>query len=218
MGGSFANWGLAFSCFDCSLQYVRKKVCFLPHCCLIVHAAWWSFLHHFICSGGPLECDLGRVPYRRVSAGEAHDWCMLGSGCQVRPCVLMLRTCAVQLRHGWKSAAQSAAFGGFLLALIEGVGIALNKMTSPPPPGLPYQPPMGAPGGPPLPSGGESFSDYWISLQWAKAHTKPAVSCQTFLSNKRHLRQLHLQPATSLYQPAFIQPVSNLSPNISNRY
>jgi hypothetical protein len=26
MGGSFANWGLAFSCFDCSLQYIRKKV------------------------------------------------------------------------------------------------------------------------------------------------------------------------------------------------
>ena len=26
LGGSFANWGLAFSLFDCSLQYVRKKV------------------------------------------------------------------------------------------------------------------------------------------------------------------------------------------------
>ncbi len=26
MGGSFANWGLAFSCFDCSLQAIRKKV------------------------------------------------------------------------------------------------------------------------------------------------------------------------------------------------
>lgn len=26
LGGSFANWGLTFSCFDCSLQYIRKKV------------------------------------------------------------------------------------------------------------------------------------------------------------------------------------------------
>jgi import inner membrane translocase subunit TIM17 len=26
LGGSFANWGLAFSCFDCSLQAIRKKV------------------------------------------------------------------------------------------------------------------------------------------------------------------------------------------------
>lgn len=26
IGGSFANWGLSFSLFDCSLQYLRKKV------------------------------------------------------------------------------------------------------------------------------------------------------------------------------------------------
>lgn len=26
LGGSFANWGLTFSLFDCSLQYLRKKV------------------------------------------------------------------------------------------------------------------------------------------------------------------------------------------------
>lgn len=26
LGGSFANWGLTFALFDCSLQYVRKKV------------------------------------------------------------------------------------------------------------------------------------------------------------------------------------------------
>jgi hypothetical protein len=55
-------------------------------------------------------------------------------------------------------------------AMIEGLGIALNKLTSPPPPGLPYQPPAGmgappgGPGGPPPPSpypagaGGENFS------------------------------------------------------------
>lgn len=26
LGGSFANWGLSFALFDCSLQYIRKKV------------------------------------------------------------------------------------------------------------------------------------------------------------------------------------------------
>lgn len=91
MGGSFANWGLAFSCFDCSLQYIRKK----------------------------------EDPWNAIWAGA------LTGG-------------FLQLRHGLRSAAQSAAFGGFLLALIEGVSISLNKMTSPPPPGVPYQPPMGA--------------------------------------------------------------------------
>eukprot|EP00199_Chlamydomonas_sp_CCMP681_P005920 CAMPEP_0119107878 /NCGR_PEP_ID=MMETSP1180-20130426/12088_1 /TAXON_ID=3052 ORGANISM="Chlamydomonas cf sp, Strain CCMP681" /NCGR_SAMPLE_ID=MMETSP1180 /ASSEMBLY_ACC=CAM_ASM_000741 /LENGTH=225 /DNA_ID=CAMNT_0007093427 /DNA_START=36 /DNA_END=713 /DNA_ORIENTATION=+ len=96
VGGSFANWGLAFSCFDCSMQYVRKK----------------------------------EDPWNAIAAGA------LTGG-------------FLQFRHGLKSAAQSAAFGGFLLALIEGVGIALNKMASPPPPGAPYQAPMGAPGGPP---------------------------------------------------------------------
>ncbi|GLI59631.1 hypothetical protein VaNZ11_001556 [Volvox africanus] len=67
----------------------------------------------------------------------------------------------LQLRFGFASAAKSAAFGGFLLALIEGLGIALSKLTSPPPPGLPAA--MGAPmgsggpihgqGGPVLPPG-----------------------------------------------------------------
>ena len=46
-------------------------------------------------------------------------------------------------------------------AMIEGLGIALNKLTSPPPPGLPYQPPVaamgppGGPGGPPPPGPGD---------------------------------------------------------------
>jgi import inner membrane translocase subunit TIM17 len=39
----------------------------------------------------------------------------------------------LQLRTGARSAAKSAAFGGVLLAMIEGLGILLTKMTAPPP-------------------------------------------------------------------------------------
>lgn len=97
LGGSFANWGLTFSMFDCSLMYLRKK------------EDPWNAIWAGACTGGFL-----------------------------------------QLRFGLKSAAKSAAFGGFLLALIEGLGIALQKFTSPPPPGVPFNPAM-APGmqGPP---------------------------------------------------------------------
>ncbi|PIA55882.1 hypothetical protein AQUCO_00700302v1 [Aquilegia coerulea] len=39
----------------------------------------------------------------------------------------------LQIRQGAKIAGKSAIFGGCLLALIEGMGIMLNKITSPPP-------------------------------------------------------------------------------------
>ena len=39
----------------------------------------------------------------------------------------------LQLRTGPRSAAKSAAFGGVLLAMIEGLGILLTKVTAPPP-------------------------------------------------------------------------------------
>jgi import inner membrane translocase subunit TIM17 len=104
MGGSFANWGLAFSCFDCSLQYVRKKVR-----CVLVHA---------VC-GALLQLDAtGGCVYAVIIALHDHLTC----------CVLLtqedpwnaiwagaLTGGFLQLRHGLKSAAQSAAFGGFLL-------------------------------------------------------------------------------------------------------
>lgn len=99
LGGSFANWGLTFSLFDCSLQYVRKK----------------------------------EDPWNAIGAGA------LTGG-------------FLQLRSGFKSAAKSAAFGGILLAMIEGLGIALGRLASPPPPGLPQN--MG-PGGP-MPGGLEA--------------------------------------------------------------
>lgn len=43
----------------------------------------------------------------------------------------------LQLRTGLRSAAKSAAFGGVLLAMIEGVGILLTRMTAPPPAPMP---------------------------------------------------------------------------------
>lgn len=99
LGGSFANWGMMFSLFDCSLQYVRKK----------------------------------EDPWNAIGAGA-----MTGG--------------FLQLRTGLKSAARSAVFGGVLLAMIEGLGIALGRLASPPPPGIP-QPGMGAPGVGPIPGG-----------------------------------------------------------------
>lgn len=57
----------------------------------------------------------------------------------------------LSLRTGARSAAKSAAFGGVLLAMIEGLGILLTRATAPPP-----APPMMemAPGGAPLPQQG----------------------------------------------------------------
>ena len=56
----------------------------------------------------------------------------------------------LQLRTGMRSAAKSAAFGGVLLAMIEGVGILLTRMTAPPPAPVVRRPARAAP--PPLPA------------------------------------------------------------------
>lgn len=58
----------------------------------------------------------------------------------------------LQLRSGLRSAARSAAFGGVLLAMIEGLGIILTKMSSPPTPRM--DPRMVGPMGPGMPPGG----------------------------------------------------------------
>ena len=50
----------------------------------------------------------------------------------------------LQLRTGVRSAAKSAAFGGILLGMIEGVGILLTRVTAPPPAPVPM---MEMPGG-----------------------------------------------------------------------
>lgn len=49
----------------------------------------------------------------------------------------------LQLRTGPRSAARSAAFGGVLLAMIEGLGILLTRTTAPPP-APPMMPDMGS--------------------------------------------------------------------------
>ena len=57
----------------------------------------------------------------------------------------------LQLRTGLRSSARSAAFGGVLLAMIEGVGILLTRMTAPPPAPVPMvEMPGPAPGKPVL--------------------------------------------------------------------
>ncbi|KAK9832502.1 hypothetical protein WJX81_002570 [Elliptochloris bilobata] len=59
----------------------------------------------------------------------------------------------LQLRTGMRSAAKSAAFGGVLLAMIEGLGILLTRMTAPPP----APPPMMEMAGAPMPGSAPSL-------------------------------------------------------------
>ena len=59
----------------------------------------------------------------------------------------------LQLRYGLASAGRSAAFGGFLLAVIEGISIMLTRVTAPQPPqpamiDVPPAAPAGASAGP----------------------------------------------------------------------
>lgn len=56
----------------------------------------------------------------------------------------------LQLRTGPRSAARSAAFGGILLAMIEGLGILLTRTTAPPP-APPMMPDMSSAGVPSMP-------------------------------------------------------------------
>ncbi|KAH7445941.1 hypothetical protein KP509_01G029800 [Ceratopteris richardii] len=60
----------------------------------------------------------------------------------------------LQMRHGMRAASRSAAFGGILLALIEGAGLMINRvlanMAQMPPP--PLEQPMGLPAGAALPN------------------------------------------------------------------
>lgn len=59
----------------------------------------------------------------------------------------------LQLRTGLRSASKSAAFGGVLLAMIEGVGILLTRMTAPPPAPVPMvEMPGPSPASKPIPA------------------------------------------------------------------
>jgi len=64
------------------------------------------------------------------SAACTHDTRTLLSATLSRAC----SRARPQLRHGLASAGRSAAFGGILLAGIEGIGILITRMTAPPPP------------------------------------------------------------------------------------
>ena len=72
----------------------------------------------------------------------------------------------LQLRTGPASAAKSAAFGGVLLAMIEGLGILLTKMTAPPPapPMLDVAPPVSSPSIPSPSMGGGSLEQPALSM------------------------------------------------------
>lgn len=104
IGGSFANWGLMFSVFDCTCLYVRKQ----------------------------------EDPWNAIIAGAATGGFL-------------------QIRSGPRPAFRAAVMGGVLLAVIEGLGITLQKLTAPPPPSMPFPQP-GMPGmpGPGMPPGPEA--------------------------------------------------------------
>lgn len=61
----------------------------------------------------------------------------------------------LQLRTGLRSAMKSAAFGGILLGMIEGVGILLTRVTAPPPSPVPMMDMPGPAPGPAPSSGSE---------------------------------------------------------------
>lgn len=69
----------------------------------------------------------------------------------------------LQLRQGLRSAGKSAAVGGLLLAMIEGLGIMLTRLSAQMPP--PPQPQMAEPsaGSPPAGSDGAAEEKGWFS-------------------------------------------------------
>lgn len=79
----------------------------------------------------------------------------------------------LSLRTGMRSAAKSAAFGGVLLAMIEGLGILLTRMTAPPPAPPPMMEMAGVPG-PGAPRGrGKGLGRDW-SLALRQLLCRPA--------------------------------------------
>ena len=67
----------------------------------------------------------------------------------------------LQLRTGLKSAGKSAVFGGVLLAMIEGVGILLTRVTAPPP----------------APGGLDCSVQNVAGLGLRRCHRRPAAAC-----------------------------------------
>lgn len=83
------------------------------------------------------------------------------------------------LRQGMRASAKSAAFGGVLLALIEGAGIMLNRMTAnmaqPPP-----EPQLATAGGPAIPGGYRApASSYQPAAATPSYYQTPSPQSQT---------------------------------------
>jgi len=127
LGGSFAVWGGLFSAFDCTLVAVRKKA------------------RRRLLTPALAQPHASRA--RRRTPGtpsppahsQAASYRCVGAAC-TRAADRLLTSDALaslsppQLRHGLASAGRSAAFGGILLAGIEGIGIMITRLTAPPPP------------------------------------------------------------------------------------
>lgn len=99
LGGSFANWGLTFSLFDCSLQYLRKKVrlanaapCARSQLVVLwpvqIESGRGPAMHGTLISaallftGGSLErdwgwCTDGRVPAAAIGAAVSSKVCSI---------------------------------------------------------------------------------------------------------------------------------------------
>lgn len=104
----------------------------------------------------------------------------------------------LQLRTGLRSAMKSAAFGGILLGMIEGVGILLTRVTAPPPAPVPM---IDMPGpttsGGPLPSAQQGESPIsidsgkdeggWLSWFKGESEKKKDVSMEIEDENFRPL-------------------------------
>ncbi|CAH9066338.1 unnamed protein product [Cuscuta europaea] len=127
IGGSFAVWGGLFSCFDCTMVYVRQK----------------------------------EDPWNSIISGAATGGLL-------------------SLRQGLGSSARAAAFGGVLLALIEGAGIMLNKFTTAPLNAPIYvNDPMGPPGGNQLPNNDTPSESWFGGLFGEKKEEKKSSGLKT---------------------------------------
>lgn len=125
IGGSFAVWGGLFSTFDCTLVALRKKED--PWNSIAAGALTGAAL---LQAAGSWEAAAGNKQHAQLRWVDAKlSRCsLLRPPHPARPAGGFL-----QLRTGLKSAGKSAAFGGVLLAMIEGVGILLTRVTAPPP-------------------------------------------------------------------------------------
>lgn len=154
-GGSFAVWGGLFSTFDCTLVALRKK-----------EDPWNSIAAGALTGARAQRSSSAKLPARGCPARSSEVVLRLARCRQGAPASRVCRSAwavllpaphpstntlptpgspstptaggFLQLRTGLKSAGKSAVFGGVLLAMIEGVGILLTRVTAPPPaPGAP---------------------------------------------------------------------------------